>query len=128
MNQLLHSYENTLYANYSSQLMNANQWRVFEAHVVDDIQDFPEKMQNPFKVMIRWLKFEILDIEAILEAIGQKNEMEKRQLQRIELRDEERLSLKNILEGKESFKTFFMSKKEKVTRITNLTQSINAAG
>jgi hypothetical protein len=47
--------------------------------------------------------------------------MEKRQIQRIELRDEERLSLKNILEGKESFKTFFMSKKEKVTRITNLT-------
>lgn len=43
--------------------------------------------------MIRWLKFEILDIEAILEAISQKNEMEKRQLQRIEQRDEERKSL-----------------------------------
>ena len=108
--------------------MNANQWRVFEAHVVDEIQDFPEKMQNPFKVMIRWLKFEILDIEAILEAISQKNEMEKRQLQRIAQRDEERKSIQNILEGKDSFKTFFMGKKEKITKITNLTQSINAAG
>ena len=34
-------------------------------------------MQNPFKIMIRWLKFEILDIEAILEAINKKNVMEK---------------------------------------------------
>jgi hypothetical protein len=33
-------------------------------------------MQNPFKVMLRWLKFEILDIEAILEAIGRKNLMD----------------------------------------------------
>jgi len=54
--------------------------------------------------------------------------MEKRQLQRIAQRDEERKSLQNILEGKESFKTFFMSKKDKIAKITNLTQSINAAG
>jgi hypothetical protein len=33
-------------------------------------------MQNPFKIMIRWLKFEILDIDAILEAISKKNDME----------------------------------------------------
>lgn len=56
--------------------MNQNQWRVFESHIVDDIEDFPVKMQNPFKVMLRWLKFEILDIEAILEAISKKNSMQ----------------------------------------------------
>jgi hypothetical protein len=55
--------------------MSQNQWRVFESHIVDDIEDFPVKMQNPFKVMLRWLKFEILDIEAILEAISKKNSM-----------------------------------------------------
>jgi hypothetical protein len=36
-------------------------------------------MQNPFKIMIRWLKFEILDIESIMEAISKKNAMEQQQ-------------------------------------------------
>ena len=40
-------------------------------------------MQNPFKVMMRWLKFEIYDIEAILEAISKKNAMKQQELQRI---------------------------------------------
>jgi hypothetical protein len=39
-------------------------------------------MQNPFKIMIRWLKFEILDIEAILEAISKKNEMDYLRLEK----------------------------------------------
>ncbi len=49
---------------------------MFEQHVIDDIEEYPVKMQNPFKIMIRWLKFEILDIEAILEAISKKNAMD----------------------------------------------------
>lgn len=85
-------------------------------------------MQNPFKIMIRWLKFEILDIEAILEAISKKNEMEKQQLEKIQQREEERRVLANIMDGKETFSTFFMSKKEKVSKITALTASIQAAG
>ena len=36
-------------------------------------------MQNPFKVMLRWLKFEILDIEAIMEAIDKKNTMQQQE-------------------------------------------------
>jgi hypothetical protein len=34
--------------------------------------------------MIRWLKFEILDIEAILEAINKKNVMDQQQLSKIQ--------------------------------------------
>ena len=37
-------------------------------------------MKNPFSVMRRWLKYEVLDLEAILEAIQKKNEMEKRKI------------------------------------------------
>lgn len=49
---------------------------MFEPDIVDEIEEYPVKMQNPFKIMIRWLKFEILDIEAILEAISKKNSMD----------------------------------------------------
>lgn len=38
----------------------------------------PKMMKNPFTVMRRWLSYEILDLEAILEAIAKKNEMEER--------------------------------------------------
>jgi hypothetical protein len=43
---------------------------------VDDIEDLSVRMQNPFRIMLRWLRFEILDIEAILEAINKKNTMD----------------------------------------------------
>ena len=35
-------------------------------------------MTNPFSVMRKWLKFELLDLKSILEAIEKKNEMDKR--------------------------------------------------
>jgi len=33
-------------------------------------------MQNPFTMMRRWLKFEIIDLESILEAISKSMDME----------------------------------------------------
>lgn len=41
--------------------------------------------------MLRWLKFEILDIEAILEAISKKNEMQKQELAKVQKKAEEEL-------------------------------------
>jgi len=38
----------------------------------------PKMMQNPFTVMRRWLNYEILDLDAILEAIAKKSEMDER--------------------------------------------------
>jgi len=72
----MNHYESTLYANYSHKTIQTSDWRVFEPDIVDEIEEYPVKMQNPFKIMIRWLKFEILDIEAILEAISKKNSMD----------------------------------------------------
>lgn len=53
-----------------------------------ELSDLPHKMQNPFTDMRRWLKFEILDLNAILEAIDKKNETEKRRNKQIEDRRE----------------------------------------
>ena len=83
-------------------------------------------MQNPFSNMRRWLKFELLDLRAILTAIEKKNEMDNQRKEKIRKRDKERGDLKNLREGKESFRTFFMSKDSKISRITNLTNSIGA--
>lgn len=44
-------------------------------------QDFDALMSqltNPFTLMRHWLKFEILELEAIFEALAQRNEIEKR--------------------------------------------------
>jgi len=53
-------------------------------------------MKNPFTVMRRWLNYEILDLEAILEAIENKNEMEKRKMNLIVKRSEELQLLESI--------------------------------
>lgn len=39
--------------------------------------------------MMRWLKFEIYDLEAILEAIGRKNAMKQQETMRIQKREGE---------------------------------------
>jgi len=36
------------------------------------------QLTNPFTLMRYWLKFEILELEAIFEALAQRNEIEKR--------------------------------------------------
>ena len=42
----------------------------------ENFDSLMSKMHNPFSLMQHWLKFEILDIDAILEAISKKNDME----------------------------------------------------
>jgi len=81
-------------------------------------------MQNPFSNMRRWLKFELLDLKAILQAIEKKNEMDNRRKEKIRKRDKDRLDLQNMRDGQVSFRTLFMGKESKISRITNLTNSI----
>lgn len=54
--------------------------------------------------------------------------MEKRQLNAIQKRNDEREELKSILEGKGLMKHWFMNKNDKINRITELTANINSAG
>ncbi len=73
------------------------------------MESLPHKMQNPFTDMRRWLKFEILDLQAILEAIDKKNEMEKRRNKKIIDRKDAIKQIKDMREGKDSLKTYFMT-------------------
>jgi len=62
----------------SSQNPNESSFMVFDQlqdsikgnDKLDDWDKLTERMQNPFTIMRRWLKFEILDLEAMLEAVS----------------------------------------------------------
>ena len=73
------------------------------------MEALPHQMQNPFADMRRWLKFELLDLEAILEAIDKKNEMEKRRNKKINDRKDAIKEIKDMRDGKDSIRTYFMS-------------------
>ena len=77
--------------------------------------------------MRRWLKFEILDLNAILEAIDKKNETEKRRNKQIEDRREAIKQIKDMKEGKDTLRTYFMSQNGKVNKITELTDKVTKA-
>jgi len=94
---------------------------------LDDWQQLNEKMQNPFTIMRRWLKFEILDLEAILDAIEKSNEMEKRKAAKVKQRNADIESLRDLKDGKDTIFTFFRSKENKINKITELTESIQKA-
>ena len=76
LNQFLFQYEQNLHKNYEKP-----DQKVFTDEVSKAVSEFPHQVQNPFKVMLRWLKFEILDLEAILEAIEGSQVMKRLDLQ-----------------------------------------------
>ena len=77
--------------------------------------------------MRRWLKFEIIDIEAILEAIDKSMDMETRRRARIKQRNDDMAQVRKMKNGKDTFKSLFRSKEGKVNKITELTENIAKA-
>ena len=77
--------------------------------------------------MRRWLKFEIYDLEAIIEAVDKSHEMEKRKTAKIKQRNSDQDTLRTLKDGKDTFTSFFRSKEGKVNKITELTESISKA-
>ena len=145
MNGMLRTYEATLIESYGdgkkrarplgqpAQVSDADDhYMVFEAvqnaDMKTELEELPTKMQNPFTVMRRWLKFELLDLQAILEAIKKKNEMEKRRQGKEATRNDEKEELFKMKEGQSTLRSFFMGKDAKINRITELTNSIQNAG
>ena len=145
MNGMLRTYEATLIESYGDGKKRArplgqgpgqvsdydDHYMVFEAvqnaDMRTELEELPTKMQNPFTVMRRWLKFELLDLQAILEAIKKKNEMEKRRQAKVTQRNEEKEELWKMKEGQSTLRSFFMGKDAKINRITELTNSVGSA-
>ena len=94
---------------------------------IDDWSKLTERMQNPFTIMRRWLKFEIFDLEAILEAVERSAEMEKRKVAKVKQRNQDMEEMRSMKDGKDTFRSFFRSKEGKVNKITELSEAVSRA-
>ena len=81
-------------------------------------------MKNPYKVMRLWLKWESLDINAMLEAIETKSDLEGRRFSLNQRKQQKQRELDKLKSGKSSMKTMFKSQNSIVNSITNLTREI----
>ncbi len=71
-----------------------------------------------------WVKWEQLDIQAMLEAIEIKSQMELQRQKRMLRKQNDQKDLERLNNGKKSIKTIFMSHKSAVNKITNLKHKI----
>jgi len=81
-------------------------------------------VKNPYKVMRLWLKWESLDINAMLEAIETKSDLEGRRFSLNQRKQQKQRELDKLKSGKSSMKTMFKSQNSIVNSITNLTRDI----
>ena len=47
-------------------------------HLKDRLESLPTIMENPYQILKRFIKWEIMDLEAMIETIESKNEMTRR--------------------------------------------------
>ena len=83
----------------------------------------PQKMKNPYTEVRRWLKWELLDMQAILEAIELKTQVDRRRVatqKKVATMNQE---IKDLQQGKQNIKHLkhlFYSQDEKSKRINAL--------
>ena len=71
-----------------------------------------------------WMKWEISDISAMLEAIETKSELEGKSFSILQRRQTKQKELDKLKSGKNTIKTVFKSQNSIVNSITNLTREI----
>ena len=71
-----------------------------------------------------WLKWETLDISAVLEAINTKSELESKRFSILQRKQNKQKELDKLRSGKSTMKTLFKSQNSIVNSITNLTREI----
>lgn len=89
-------------------------------HLKDRLDNLKEEMENPYQILRRFIKWEMLDLEAMIETIESKNEIIRRRdkLKSSILKDTQ--EIKKLQNGSR----FFMSHSYKVNRITVLNDRI----
>lgn len=92
--------------------------------VRDTLDKIPEHLDNPFRNLKHWIKEEIIDFHAIVEAIGQREALEGAKTKAETKRKNSQSTLDKLNAGKKTLKTFFKSASSKAGEITNLTQAI----
>ena len=84
-----------------------------KAHLKNKLDELAKDLMNPFKHIRNWVKGEMLNLEALMAAIGEKESCDVRKANAIKkLADEKELNAK-LSQGKFTFKGMFKSKDSK---------------
>lgn len=81
-------------------------------------------MINPFKHIRNWIKSEMMNLNALMEAISQKESCEARKQGSIKKLAEDRATLEKLQNGKFQFKTMFKKSSQKQDMIHEVTMKI----
>jgi len=91
------------------------------------IEDLPKAVTNPFRVMKLWLKWETMDIQAMIEAIESRSELEGKRQQIVTRRANKQKELDKLKQGKKGFTQMFKTQNSIINSITNLTREVQQA-
>ena len=80
-------------------------------------------MENPYKILKRFIRWEIMDLEAMIETLETKNQMERHKNQLEVQRTKHQVELYKLQRGNTFFSSF-QSKYSKINRITELNERI----
>lgn len=107
--------------------MDHDQFMLFEnsnnVHLKQEMTQLPERMENPYKILKRFIRWEIMDLEAMIETLDTKNEMERRKNMLEVQRTKHQVELFKLQRGNTFFSTF-QSRQGKINRITELNERI----
>ena len=95
-----------------------------DSSVRSAIDIIPKSIDNPYRNFKHWIKEEIIDFHALVEAIGQREVVEGMKHKAESKRKSSQSSLDKLNAGKKTFKTWFKSASSKANEVTNLTQGI----
>lgn len=126
----LTQYENTTFGIYSSEALQGPQRMISDSDnntMKEQINNLSQKISNPFIRFKYWVKEELVDLHALLEAIAHKHALESRK-QKLEARIKNaNVELEKLNAGKKTLKTLFKSQSGISSTITNLTTFIAQA-
>ena len=49
-----------------------------KSYLKQQLEELPSQMENPYQILKRFIRWEIMDLESIIECIESKNELQKR--------------------------------------------------
>lgn len=126
----LSEYENTTLNVYSCDALQPAKKMISDSdnnNMKEMINNLSRKVSNPFVRFKYWVKEEIIDLHALLEAISHKSSIESKKLKIQNKIKSANSDLDKLNSGKKTLKTFWKSQSAKASMITNLTTFIAQA-
>lgn len=97
------------------------------ANLKDDFDNLQLKIINPFVQLRQWLKYEMLDIEAMQDCVTKSAELVKKKQSRMSKNREDEVELMKLTNGKTTLNSIFMNQDQIEHRKVDLRNNIDGA-